>query len=84
MKYTSTSYSLAIMYKDSLYGVRDPIGNRPLAIGKLMLTKSRRESVGEYLLLAFVSLYSATFLKVDHLAGSSCEPCLFGSGSAHP
>lgn len=36
------------MYKDSLYGVRDPIGNRPLAIGKLMLTKSRRESVGEF------------------------------------
>lgn len=30
------SYSLVIMMKDKIYGVRDPYGNRPLCIGKIV------------------------------------------------
>ncbi|KAM9384010.1 amidophosphoribosyltransferase [Pholidichthys leucotaenia] len=33
---TPTSYSLLVMYKDVIYAVRDPYGNRPLCIGKLV------------------------------------------------
>lgn len=49
MKYTSTAYSLAILYKDVIYAVRDPLGNRPLAIGKLAVSaSSRRGSAGKH------------------------------------
>ncbi|KAL4230340.1 hypothetical protein ACF0H5_010723 [Mactra antiquata] len=40
MKQTPTSYSLAIMYSDKIYAVRDPYGNRPLCIGKLLTASS--------------------------------------------
>lgn len=30
------SYSLVIMMKDKIYGVRDPYGNRPLCLGKIV------------------------------------------------
>lgn len=30
------SYSLVIMMKDKIYGVRDAYGNRPLCIGKIV------------------------------------------------
>nr|CAD7568136.1 unnamed protein product [Timema californicum] len=33
------SYSLVIMQKDRIYGVRDPYGNRPLCIGKIVPIK---------------------------------------------
>ncbi|MCL4118767.1 UNVERIFIED_CONTAM: hypothetical protein GTU68_066686, partial [Idotea baltica] len=33
---TPTAYSLALMFEDKIYGVRDPFGNRPLCIGKLL------------------------------------------------
>ncbi|XP_071787673.1 amidophosphoribosyltransferase-like [Asterias amurensis] len=36
MKETLLSYSLLIMYGESVYAVRDPYGNRPLCIGRLM------------------------------------------------
>ncbi|XP_070552675.1 amidophosphoribosyltransferase-like [Ptychodera flava] len=36
MMETRTAYSLIIMYEDSIYAVRDPFGNRPLCIGKLL------------------------------------------------
>lgn len=35
MSLTKCSYSLVILTKDGLFGVRDPYGNRPLCIGKL-------------------------------------------------
>jgi len=38
MSHTWTSYSLVIMYKDEVYAVRDPFGNRPLCLGKLLPT----------------------------------------------
>uniref|UniRef100_A0A8D0HVP1 Amidophosphoribosyltransferase n=1 Tax=Sphenodon punctatus TaxID=8508 RepID=A0A8D0HVP1_SPHPU len=36
MNETPTSYSLLIMHKDIIYAVRDPYGNRPLCIGRLV------------------------------------------------
>ncbi|KAL8558451.1 hypothetical protein ACOMHN_052269 [Nucella lapillus] len=36
MKEVSISYSLLIMLPDRIYAVRDPFGNRPLCIGKLL------------------------------------------------
>lgn len=36
MRLTPLSYSLVIMEKDRIYGVRDPYGNRPLCIGKIL------------------------------------------------
>lgn len=36
MSETEASYSLVIMNKDKLYAVRDPLGNRPLCLGKLL------------------------------------------------
>uniref|UniRef100_A0A8D8M1M9 Amidophosphoribosyltransferase n=1 Tax=Cacopsylla melanoneura TaxID=428564 RepID=A0A8D8M1M9_9HEMI len=39
MKLTPLSYSLVIMEKDRVYAVRDPYGNRPLCIGKVLPMK---------------------------------------------
>lgn len=36
MQLAPLAYSLVVMLKDRLYGVRDPYGNRPLCIGKIM------------------------------------------------
>lgn len=41
MKLTKISYSLVIMMKDKIYGVRDPYGNRPLCIGRIVPLKNR-------------------------------------------
>ncbi|CAL4148017.1 unnamed protein product, partial [Meganyctiphanes norvegica] len=36
MEASPTAYSLALLHEDRIFGVRDPFGNRPLCIGKLM------------------------------------------------
>ena len=36
MKEAPTAYSLLIMHKDVIYAVRDPYGNHPLCIGRLI------------------------------------------------
>ena len=36
MKYTPTAYSLILMHRDTIYAARDPYGNRPLCIGRLI------------------------------------------------
>ncbi|MEE6461936.1 hypothetical protein FKM82_001452 [Ascaphus truei] len=36
MNETPTSYSLVVMHNDVIYAVRDPFGNRPLCIGRLV------------------------------------------------
>jgi amidophosphoribosyltransferase len=41
MTLTKISYSLVIMMKDKLYGVRDPYGNRPLCIGRIVPLNKR-------------------------------------------
>lgn len=36
MSLTPLSYSLILMYKNNIYAVRDPFGNRPLTVGMLV------------------------------------------------
>lgn len=40
MQLAPLSYSLVIMLKDRIYGVRDPYGNRPLCLGKIVPLKA--------------------------------------------
>lgn len=42
MRLAPLSYSLVIMMKDKIYGVRDAYGNRPLCIGKIVPVDSGR------------------------------------------
>ncbi|KAK3516501.1 hypothetical protein QTP70_019882 [Hemibagrus guttatus] len=45
---TPTAYSLLIMHKDVIYAVRDPYGNRPLSIGRLVpISKLHTSGGGE-------------------------------------
>uniref|UniRef100_A0A3Q3G0P7 Amidophosphoribosyltransferase n=1 Tax=Labrus bergylta TaxID=56723 RepID=A0A3Q3G0P7_9LABR len=46
MTETPTSYSLLVMYKDVVYAVRDPYGNRPLCIGQLVPVSKLHSSEG--------------------------------------
>ena len=41
MKLSPLSYSLVLMYRDRIYGVRDPYGNRPLCLGTLVPVQKR-------------------------------------------
>ena len=41
MSMTLLSYSLLVMYDECIYGLRDPFGNRPLCIGKLVPPRHR-------------------------------------------
>lgn len=43
MQLAPLSYSLVIMLKDRIYGVRDCYGNRPLCIGKIVPIQSGRQ-----------------------------------------
>ena len=45
MSLAPLSYSLVIMLKDKIYGVRDPYGNRPLCIGRIVPV---RETTSKY------------------------------------
>ncbi|XP_070495832.1 amidophosphoribosyltransferase-like isoform X2 [Chironomus tepperi] len=46
MKLTPLSYSLVIMMKDKIYGVRDPFGNRPLCLGRMVPLNSSTTTNG--------------------------------------
>lgn len=46
MKLTPLSYSLVIMDKDRVFAVRDPYGNRPLCIGKILPVKTSKNTTG--------------------------------------
>lgn len=48
MTETPTSYSLLVMFRDVIYAVRDPYGNRPLCIGRIVPT-SKLQSLGKAL-----------------------------------
>ncbi|KAJ9596843.1 hypothetical protein L9F63_012099, partial [Diploptera punctata] len=47
MQLTPLSYSLVIMQEDRIYGVRDPYGNRPLCIGKMLRSKNGNDDAIE-------------------------------------
>ncbi|XP_078534286.1 amidophosphoribosyltransferase [Lissotriton helveticus] len=61
MNETPTSYSLVIMYNDVIYGVRDPYGNRPLCIGRLVDGKGKKIAETEGWV---VSSESCSFLSI--------------------
>ncbi|XP_065260702.1 amidophosphoribosyltransferase isoform X2 [Emys orbicularis] len=66
MNETPTSYSLLMMHKDIIYAVRDPYGNRPLCIGRLisvgsMSGKGKKNSETEGWV---VSSESCSFLSI--------------------
>ncbi|XP_031430266.1 amidophosphoribosyltransferase [Clupea harengus] len=46
MSETPTAYSLLVMYKDVVYAVRDPYGNRPLSLGRLVPVSKFHSSGG--------------------------------------
>uniref|UniRef100_A0A8D0CYD4 Amidophosphoribosyltransferase n=1 Tax=Sander lucioperca TaxID=283035 RepID=A0A8D0CYD4_SANLU len=54
MTETPTSYSLLVMFKDVVYAVRDPYGNRPLCIGRIVPV-SKLHSSGLWVMTIFVS-----------------------------
>ena len=41
MQLAPLSYALVIMLKDRIYAVRDPYGNRPLCLGRIMSTDGK-------------------------------------------
>nr|CAH7738992.1 unnamed protein product [Callosobruchus chinensis] len=47
MKLAPLSFSLCIMLKDRIYAVRDPYGNRPLCLGKIMATNTEINGSGD-------------------------------------
>lgn len=42
MQLAPLSYSLVIMLKNKIYAVRDPYGNRPLCLGKILPYNERK------------------------------------------
>ncbi|XP_076134337.1 amidophosphoribosyltransferase [Alosa pseudoharengus] len=46
MSETPTSYSLLVMHKDVVYAIRDPYGNRPLSLGRLVPVSKLHSSGG--------------------------------------
>lgn len=80
MKLAPLSYSLVIMIKDRIYGVRDPYGNRPLCLGKIVPVSHTHATpdhhvIGsgniEHFLFFFSSIISCwpikTYLKLNFL-----------------
>lgn len=46
MTETPTSYSLLVMFRDVIYAIRDPYGNRPLCIGRIVPISKLHSSGG--------------------------------------
>lgn len=49
MKLAPLSYSLVIMLKNKIYAVRDPYGNRPLCLGKILPQNERKSNINDCL-----------------------------------
>ncbi|CAJ0942644.1 unnamed protein product [Ranitomeya imitator] len=65
MNETPTSYSLLIMHNGDIYAVRDPYGNRPLCIGRLIpVTREDREKKRSETEGWVVSSESCSFLSI--------------------
>lgn len=60
MELTPLSYSLVIMEKDRVFAVRDPYGNRPLCVGKILPMKGSPNSEDGWV----VSSESGGFLSI--------------------
>lgn len=75
MRLAPLSYSLVIMMKDKIYGVRDSYGNRPLCIGKIVPVDSGLKSVDELEAEGWVmSSESCGFLSIGARYVREVEP----------
>ncbi len=54
MSQTWTAYSLVIMHKDVIYAVRDPYGNRPLCLGKMLNVNYFKNGFSELEILDYI------------------------------
>lgn len=64
MSETPTSYSLLVMFKDVIYAVRDPYGNRPLCIGRLVpISKLHSSGTRSVFVLVLVLVRSLLLIK---------------------
>lgn len=60
------SYSLVIMMKDRIYGVRDVYGNRPLCIGKIVPVDAgkrkceKKQSFQSYKFTSLIQFFTIT------------------------
>ncbi|XP_065226900.1 amidophosphoribosyltransferase-like [Planococcus citri] len=61
MRLSPLSYSLVLMEKDRIYGVRDPYGNRPLCIGKIPVDEQDNDAEPEAWV---ISSESCSFISV--------------------
>ncbi|KAM9329024.1 amidophosphoribosyltransferase [Gastrophryne carolinensis] len=64
MNETPTSYSLLVMHNDEIYAVRDPYGNRPLCIGRLIPVTSEERGKKSDTEGWVVSSESCSFLSI--------------------
>lgn len=48
MQLAPLSYSLVIMLKNKIYAIRDPYGNRPLCLGKIVPFNERELIISNY------------------------------------
>lgn len=57
MQLSPLSYSIVIMLKDRIYAVRDPYGNRPLCLGKILPVNERKQLLTDIDNLLIFSVY---------------------------
>lgn len=71
MKETPCSYSLVILHDDTIYAARDPIGNRPLCLGKIPSSDSGSSDGADGWV---VSSESCSFQSVGAMYHREVEP----------
>lgn len=77
MTETPTSYSLLVMFKDVIYAVRDPYGNRPLCIGRLVpISKLHGSGILNMLIIKTYHKISQQFVVTGQALISSEASCL--------
>ena len=89
MRATPLSYSLVVLHGDSLYAIRDPFGNRPLCIGRIVSRSDEDDSHSAERSFARSSNFEASVLQTECLekftaAGdhhAAAFSALFRSGS---
>ena len=89
MRATPLSYSLVVMHGDSLYAIRDPFGNRPLCIGRIVSRSDDDDSHSVERSPARRSNFEARVLQTECFEkfNAACDhhaaafPAMFRSGS---
>lgn len=84
------SYSLLVMTYDRIYALRDPFGNRPLCIGKLMVTQNSLSENSWWLSIVLLKNISINFKYFIDDTENFCfayiaasESCAFPPGSEY-